>query len=77
MSCSVPRCPVIGLVQREVDLVSLVDLAVRSIFVIAAAERLEVVDQRLVDEDVAVREEQDALLDAPAFHRRQMIWKAV
>ena len=41
------------------------------------AEGAEVVDHGLVDQDVAVGQEQDALLLAPAFHSRQMIWKAV
>jgi hypothetical protein len=42
-----------------------------------ALEGAEVVDHGLVDQDVAVGQEQDALLGAQLFHRRQMIWKAV
>ena len=52
-----------GLVEREVDLVGLVDLAVLDLGH-RRAERLEVVRLGLVDEDVAVGEEEDALLDA-------------
>jgi hypothetical protein len=50
-----------GLVEREVDLERLVDLAVRDLRH-RAAERLEVVRLGLVDEDVAVGEEEDPLL---------------
>ena len=55
------------LVEREVDLVGLVDPAAAPVDELAGelrhrlAERLEVVDDRLVDEDVAVGEEQHPL----------------
>src|SRR5690606_35526685 len=47
------------LVEREVDLVALVDRPVRD-FCPRVPERLEVVDPGLVGEGVAVREEEDA-----------------
>ena len=52
-----------GLVEGEVDFVGLVDLSLLDLGH-RRAERLEVVGLGLVDEDVAVGEEQDALLDA-------------
>ena len=51
------------LIERQVDLVRLVDLAVGDLGH-GGAEGLEVVDAGLVDQDVAVGEEQDSLLDA-------------
>ena len=51
-----------GLVERQVDLVGLVDLSLLDLGH-RRAERLEVVRLGLVDQDVAVGEEQDALLD--------------
>ena len=51
-----------GLVEGEVDLVGLVDLSLLDLGH-RRAERLEVVRLGLVDQDVAVGEEQDALLD--------------
>ena len=64
-----------GLVEAEIDLERLVDRAVGDLGH-RRAERLEVVGLRLVGEDVAIDEEEDALF-APDFHSRQMIWNAV
>jgi hypothetical protein len=52
-----------SLIESCVDLVGLVDLTIRDLGH-RAAERLEVVRLGLVDEDVAVGEKQDSLLEA-------------
>src|SRR5262249_54306179 len=54
-----------GLVQREINLVTLIDLTMRYL-AHGRAERFEVVDARLINQDVAVSQVQDPLL-RPGF----------